>query len=222
MPKKNLLFSALILLFSPLISQTIDHPNYGLKSHPTLSIESIHSGGTSTTLFMSIENRVLDGSFCADKKIYIILPDGEKLRIKSVTGIPRCPDSYYFENIGDKLQFTLEFPALPEGTKWFDLLEDCDDACFSFNSVILNPLLNQKIDHAFSLVESKKLKEAYNEYEALLPEFSGLNCSFEGAVYYNLILLSKQLSEDDKAIEWQVRLKNSQIPLKEKFIEIIR
>ena len=218
--KRNIFLTSLILLFAVRVfSQTIGHPNYGLKSHETLEIQSIELSTSSTTFFMEIENRSLDGTFCADKNIFIVLPDGKRFKIKSTQGIPRCPDAYVFRSFGEKLNFSLTFPPLPDSVKWFDLIEDCNDACFSFNAVILDPLLNQKIDHAYAVAELGETEASIKEFEDLLSDFAGRNCSYEGAVYWNLITLSRKLGQKEKADEWLNKLINSDISLKEKYIE---
>lgn len=215
-------FTLAFVFLLPLVSlfpQAIDNPNYGLKSHETLTIQSVVLTANSTTLFMVIENRSLDGTFCADKNIYLLLPEGKRLKIKSADGIPRCPESYVFKSFGEKLYFSLSFPELPKGTEWFDLIEDCNEACFSFNSVILDALLNQKIDHAFVMTETGETEEAIKEFEALLIDFSGKNCSYEGAIYWNLIQLYRKNGDESKASEYLQRLISSENPLKEKYIE---
>ncbi|MCB8998871.1 MAG: hypothetical protein H6540_02215, partial [Bacteroidales bacterium] len=121
MNKKLLLLIASFSISVLVFSQTIVQPNYGLKSHPTLEIQSIVISPAATTVFMVIENRVLDGSFCADKNIYIVAENGKHIKLISAEGIPVCPDSYKFNNFGDKLHFSLVFPPLPLETKWIDL-----------------------------------------------------------------------------------------------------
>jgi len=221
--KKNIFLTLLILFFAVgMFSQTIDRPNYGLKSHETLEIESVVITDKSTTFFMVIENRSLDGSFCADKNIFIHLPDGNRIKVKEVSGIPRCPDAYTFKSFGEKLYFSLSFPSIPENTEWLDLVEDCDKACFSFNNVILNADLNQKIDHAYALVELGNYLEASKEFEAMLLDSQASNSCYKGAIYWNLVTLSRKLGNDPKANEWLDTLINSEIPLKEKYINNLK
>jgi hypothetical protein len=222
MPKNILLTFLLLGAIVRIYPQTITRPNFALKSHPTLEIESVVLTAGSTTLFMVIENKSLDGTFCADKNIFIVLPNRKRLKIKEARDIPRCPDSYVFKSFGEKLYFSLIFPALPKGTLWFDLLEDCDEACFSFNSVILDTGLNQKIDHAYSVLESGERDKASLEFESLLPDLSGKKCPYEGAVYWNLIQLARQMGDEKKSAEWLEMLRKSDNPLKERLIENLK
>lgn len=202
-----------------LTGQTIRQPNYGIKSHETLVIESVVMTSQSTILNMVIENRSLDGTFCADRNVFIILPGGKRLRLSKSEGIPRCPDKYVFKSFGERLYFTLHFPPIPEGTEWIDLVEDCDEACFSFYPVILDPVLNQQIDHAFSLIGSGELTEASTLFENLLSELEGKECHYEGAIYLNLIYLARKTGDKDKVSEWEERLRNSNVSLKEQYLE---
>jgi len=220
---KNYFFLSLFLLSAAqLFSQTIDRPNYGLKSHPTLDIESVVITPNSTTIFMVIENQSLEGTFCADKNIFIALPSGKHLKIKSTEGIPRCPEVHAFKLFGEKLLFSLTFPPLPSGTLWFDLIEDCNDACFSFNSIILDSGINQKIDHAYSSLESKDFEKSALEFETLLPLFTDGKCSFQAAIYSNLVDLAKMSGDTEMAKKWLEILRNSDIPYKEKYIESLK
>lgn len=220
--KKNLFLSFLLLSAVQLYSQTIGRPNYGLKSHETLEIESVVLTPNSTTFFMSIENRSLDGTFCADKNIFLLLPNGNRLKIKEASGIPRCPDTYTFKNFGEKLYFSLTFPPLPKDIEWFDLVEDCENACFSFNSVILNTGINQKIDHAYSQVQLGNLLEASKEFESMLVDFKSQDNYYEGAIYSNLVTLYRKLGDDANANKWLGVLIKSDIRLKEKYIESLK
>lgn len=219
---KNLFLSLLLLFAAQLYSQTIDRPNYGLKSHETLEIESVVLTPNSATFFMVIENRSLDGTFCADKNIFLLLPNGNRLKILEASGIPSCPDTYTFKNFGEKLYFSLTFPAIPKNIEWLDLVEDCDNACFSFNSVILNTDINQKIDHAYSLIQLGNLINASKEFESLLLDFKSKDNYYEGAIYSNLVTLYRKLGDDANAKKWFEVLLSSDIRLKEKYIESLK
>ena len=118
----------------------------------------------SAIVYLSVENRMEGGTFCADKNIYIIYPDGTRSRLTSSKGIPVCPSVHKFKTIGEKLNFELTFPPLKPGTKWIDLIEDCTDNCFSFYGVCLNTGLNVKIDAASVLAENGESSKALAEF----------------------------------------------------------
>jgi len=95
-------------------AQTIVSPNYSLKSHETLRIIKVELRPEAVFFHLSIENRIEGGTFCADRNIYLVYPDGKKSRLVSSSGIPVCPDTYKFRFVGEKLDFVLAFPALRE------------------------------------------------------------------------------------------------------------
>jgi len=47
-----------------------------------------------------------------------------KLKLLNAIGIPLAPQKYCFKKLGDTLQFSLIFPALPKDWKVFDFIED--------------------------------------------------------------------------------------------------
>src|SRR5512147_2810551 len=114
-----------------LICQTIDRPNSALKSHETLEIKKIVLSESGTDVYLKIENRISKGTFCADRNIYIVYPGGEKMHIIASDGIPVCPDTYSFKRVGEQLYFVLKFPPLEKGTGYINIIEECQDNCFS-------------------------------------------------------------------------------------------
>jgi hypothetical protein len=103
MKKRISLTGILLLSLSGFLnSQTFISPNYSLKSHATLNIIKVEARPGATIFYMSIENKIKGGTFCADKNIYIIYPDGKKSKLDSSTGIPVCPDNYKFKAPGEK------------------------------------------------------------------------------------------------------------------------
>lgn len=193
-------------------SQVFVRPNSGLKSHETLEITKIETNSKSTNIYLTIENRIPSGEFCADKNIYIIYPDGKKSRLRYSEGIPECPASYKFKAIGEKLSFVLTFPALKENSKWIDLVEDCKKNCFSFYGIILNDDLNKSIDAAFSLGDQGKLKESLEGFIKIAEGLSGNDLGIAGLVYINIIKLEKELKNELKAEEWYEKFKLSGSP----------
>jgi len=122
---------SLVLFHFNSYSQSLLLPNYGLKSHETLGISKIELTTKAAVFYLSVENRIQNGNFCADKNIFIIYPDGTRVKMISSSGIPVCPEIHRFKEPGEKLAFTLTFPALKQGTYWIDLVEECLENCFS-------------------------------------------------------------------------------------------
>jgi hypothetical protein len=208
--------SGLIICFSFIsfictFSQVVERPNFGLKSHETLQITKIEIATDKTIVHLTIENRIEGGSFCADKNIFLIDPSGEKLRMTQASGIPVCPDSYTFENPGEVLQFTLEFPPLKPGTNWIDIIEECNENCFSFYGVVLNKNINGKIDDAFYYADNHEPSKALISFINIAEEVREKNFGIGGVLYVNIILLSKETGNSVRAAEWYKKLQSSEI-----------
>jgi hypothetical protein len=200
-------------------SQTIDKPNCALKSHETLEISKVEITGQATLIFLSVENRITGGNFCADKNIYLINPDGSRLKLTIANNIPVCPDTYNFKSVGEKLHFTLEFPPLKAGTKWIDLIEDCTENCFSFYGVSLDNELNKKIDDAYILAENEEPAKALISFIKIADAFDNRNLGIKGLIYINIIKLAKETGNNAKAAEWYDRMKSSGVPRLELYIK---
>lgn len=212
--RKAILLAAIIFLTTTgfLKSQAVQKPNFALKSHETLEIKSIETDSRSTEFLMTIENRINAGTFCADKNIFIIYPDGSRIRMKSSNGIPNCPTTYKFKSVGEKLDFTLTFPHLKQGTEWIDLIEECSENCFYFYGITLNNDLNRKIDEAFARAEMPDKDSAMTGFINILEETDKKDLGSEGLLYINIITLAAASGESVKAEEWYNRFKRSNAP----------
>ena len=221
---KNRKFAIGILFFlltGFLHSQTFINPNYSLKSHETLDITKAEVKPEATIFYMSVENRIEGGNFCADKNIYLINPDGSRLKLTIANNIPVCPDTYNFKSVGEKLHFTLEFPPLKAGTKWIDLIEDCTENCFSFYGVSFDNELNKKIDDASILAENEEPAKALISFIKIADAIDNKNLGIEGLIYINIIKLAKETGSIAKAAEWYNRMKSSGIPRLELYIKYL-
>jgi hypothetical protein len=219
MKKLLIIFTLLNFFVVTGYSQTYIKPNYALKSHETLEITKIDLTSQKTLIFLSVENRITGGYFCADKNIFILYPDGTRSKLTASKGIPVCPDSYKFKTIGEKLNFELTFPPLRPGTQWIDLIEDCSDNCFSFFGVCLNTDLNKRIDEASVLAENEKPAEALIDFIKIAGTIESKNSGIEGLIYINIIKLAKETNNIQKASEWYSKLKLSGIPRKDLYIK---
>lgn len=206
------LIAILLLSVMSLVAQTVISPNCSLKSHETLIIKKVELNPDATVFRMSIENRITGGTFCADKNIYILYPDGKKSRLVSSSGIPVCPEVYKFRTPGEKLEFVLTFPPLKAGTGWIDLVEDCTDNCFSFYGILLDNALNEKINTAFTLADTKEYSRALNAFTSILGELDRENSGIEGLLYINIIKLAIEAGDDKKAEEWYGKFRVSDAP----------
>lgn len=203
-------------------SQTYTRPNAALKSHETLEILKVEIGPGATTVFLSVENKRSEGgNFCADKKIYIIYPDGSRLNLTKAKNIPVCPDTFNFKSVGEKLQFTLEFPPLKPGTKWFDLIEDCTSSCFWFYGVMLDNELNKKLDEAFNLASKGKPEDNIILFKNILDTIDGQNLGIEGLLYINIINASIENIDKEGAEVWYKRLVASHAPRLNEYLKYL-
>jgi hypothetical protein len=187
----------LIWAFCTSFSQTIYAPNFALRSHETLEILRVDITAEKTVLYLEVENRINGGAFCADKNIFILYPDGTRLKMINSSGIPECPDNYKFKTIGEKLRFTLTFPPLNAGTKWIDLIEDCNSNCFSFYGITFDKDLNKRLDEAFSFAEKGENYKAISLLGVILEGIDNENEGIEGALYSDIIAL--MLKTGDRA-----------------------
>ncbi|MBK7133096.1 MAG: hypothetical protein IPH69_09855 [Bacteroidales bacterium] len=204
-----------ILLTGYLISgysQTIENPNSALKSHETLLISKVELSQEKTVVHFSIENRIENGNFCADRNIFLIDQEGKKYQILKTSGIPVCPDSYKFRNIGEVVKFTLEFPPLESGTKWIDIIENCSENCFWFYGVTLDNELNKRIDEAFSKASTVTPAENLYLFKSILDDIDSQNLGIEGLLYLNIISAARENADNVNAMVWYKRLAASKAP----------
>ena len=195
----------------PAESQTITQPNFGLKSHETLDIERIELSRDKTVLDFTIENRIENGAFCADRKIFITDPAGNRLRVTKITGIPVCPESYMFNSVGEKLSFTLTFPPVKGQPVYINLKEECSENCFSFYGVVLDEYLNSRLDEAFSYAERGESLKAMNRFISMAEEKDKIN-SIRALIYYNIVKLATETGNTVKAGEWYKKLNSPGVP----------
>lgn len=221
--KKNVfLLTLLFFLFTGFMqSQTIFKPNFSLKSHETLEIEKIELNTRSAVIYLTIENRIENGSFCADKNLFIVYPDGNRSKMTSSKGIPECPDTHKFKTIGERLEFTLTFPPLKPGTEWIDLIEDCSENCFSFYGITLDQNLNNRIEEAFSKNAVSDPVSAMNDFIRIIEDTDKKNLGSEALIYMNIINLALKAGNSGKAAEWYNRFKLSGAPRVSEYIKFL-
>lgn len=208
-----------LMLSGALYSQTLINPNYSLKSHETLRIIKIELKPEAAMFYMSIENRIENGTFCADRNIFLLYPDGKKSKLISSDNIPVCPDTHVFRSPGEKLDFVLTFPPVSRSVEWVDLVEECSENCFSFYGIALNNNLNQRIDNAFRLAENDETAKAMASFIALADELSASGHGIAGLLYINVIKLAAGSGDNNKAVEWYRRLKSSDIKRKDEHMK---
>lgn len=116
-------------------SYYIDSPSYTTTSgNKTCKITGVEVGETETKIYFEYTNRYSSGGWCSIAPFtYIKTPSGTKYYLSKADGIPQSPKEYSFDYNGQKLTFTLIFPALPSGTSSFDLIESSDSEWKFYN-----------------------------------------------------------------------------------------
>jgi hypothetical protein len=219
MNRKRYLVSILILALAFMAhSQSVISPNYGLKSHETLEISKIEISAEKTLIYLTVENRIENGSFCADRNIYLIDPAGTRIKLQKAAGIPVCPESYMFNSVGEKLSFTLAFPPLKGEPVYVNLIEECSDNCFSFYSVVLDEYVNSRLDEAFSMAERGESLKAMNRFISMA-EANDKTKSIRALIYFNIVKLATETGNTVKAGEWYKKLNPSAVASGRIYIE---
>lgn len=192
--------------------QSVLAPNVALKSHETLDIIKVEISEEKTQIFLKVENRIKGGNFCADRNIYIVYPDGTRSLLTSSDGIPVCPDTYKFKSPGEQLDFVLTFPPIKKGYGSVNLIEDCQQNCFSFYGIILDSELNRNIDEAFGLAENSEPAKALLRFTEIAGKTGNKNQGATGLLYMNIVKLYKATGNSVKAAEWYKKLESSGMP----------
>jgi hypothetical protein len=202
--------------------QVIEKPNYSMKSpHETLEIRKVENTEKELIVYFTIENRIPVGTFCADKNIYIIKPNGTKLLLRQSKGIPVCPNGYKFRFIGERLDFSLTFPPLDKEIKWFDLIEDCSDNCFWFYGVTVDQQLNERLNGAFISAESGTPDTNIKIFSDILKEIDSDNLGVEGLLYINIINAARENSDKVTEQVYFKRLSESGAPRVSEYIRYL-
>jgi hypothetical protein len=184
--------------FLAVYPQSFIKPNYGLKSHETLEIKRIEANQEGTTFYMVVKNtRIQGGTFCADKNIIIIYPDGSRDKLISV------------------------FPPLKPGTEWIDLVEECNDYCFSFYGVTLDNALNKLLDSAFNRASYQKPSENITLFASLIDSLDNRNLGIEGLLYINIIDAAMAEADKVNTIVWYKRLASSNAPRLNQYLKYL-
>lgn len=212
-----LIFFSILISVASTSGQAIFEPHYALKTPSTINIVSIETAGDKTTVNMSVENLVAGGYFCTDRNTYIITDNGTRIKLKKAIGIPYCNEVHHFSSVGEVLYFTLIFASVDKSVKWLDIVEECDQLCFSILGVATGADLNLKMNSCFASLDAGKPLEAAGQFEKLLPALESSNHALTGSVYLNLATIYESL-DDPRAKTYIEKLKNSDVPHRDKLV----
>jgi len=186
-------------------------PNYGLKSPLTAAISSVEFTDVATVVRLSVMSDIENAWFCIDRNTFLEKPDGTRVRLSGLAGLPYCPATHKFRHPGEKVTFSLTFPAtgmLP----WFSIVEECSGGCLSFRGIVTGAELNSRLDEAYALADSGEEAAAYSIFEQLLAESDSLNTGIEGALFSTLVTLDHKSGRTAAARRWYERMLTSGAP----------
>ncbi len=205
--KKILLFSLfLLMLVSATKAQTISVPNFAVASHPFLVNKVVYQKDA-FVIELTIENQTNNGYFCASKQIYL---QGRQLKKKLYMsrseGIPVCPDVYRFKWKGEKLTFKLYFPPLDTHVRYVDVIESCQEHCFSIFGLILDRKINDAINHGYDAFDNGDYQRAFQDFKNAI---NGNPAYPYGFLYANIIKVLMAQKKNEEARHWYNKLLNS-------------
>jgi hypothetical protein len=192
-------------------SQSVMNPNYGLKSPLTAEIVRVDFNSDATVVWLTIMSDINNAWFCIDKNTFLITSDGMKSKLKSLKGLPYCPATYRFKKPGEKLSFSMTFPAtglLP----WFSVVEECTGGCLAIRGIVTGGVLNNRLNEAYALADKGEDMAAYRLFEEIINETDTLNLGIEGSIYTNLILIDQRSRRPQTAKGWYDRMMTSDTP----------
>ncbi len=198
--------------------EVIEKPNSASKSHNTLIIDKIERSKTETIVYLTIENQVENGWVCIDKKIYLQNSSGgEKYFLLQNKFIPTCPEVYHFSYSSEKLSFVLYFPPIPASIEFLDMVENCNNACFSFEGIILDKKFNAQIEEAHKIAsyDSEGALKIFSQLISQYPKYPFAIWHFYCATLCN------ELRRPEETKKWIQKLRLSNCRDKEKFLKIL-
>jgi hypothetical protein len=205
------LIPVFLLLCLSGLSQSVISPNYGLKSPLTAEIEKVNFLPDATVVMLTIMSDINNAWFCIDRNTYLVRPDGVRLKLRDLKGLPYCPATYRFKRPGEKVSVSLTFPATGMLT-WFSIIEECVGSCLSFRGIVTDAELNNRLNEAYDLEAKGEDMAAYRIFEEIINETDTLNLGIEGSLYTTLILLDRRMGRPENARKWYDRMMTSDTP----------
>lgn len=219
---KTLILSLLLLTcYFNVKSQSVLSPNYGLKSPITAELIRVDFNDQSTVVWLTIMSDINNAWFCIDRNTFLIEPDGMRVRLADLKGLPYCPATFRFKRPGEKVSVSLTFPAtgfLP----WFSVVEDCVGSCLSFRGIITDNELNNLLNRAYDLEGKGEDMSAYRIFEDIINKTDTLNLGIEGSLFTNLIIIDRKMGRPETARRWYDRMMTADTPDLGLYLENLR
>ncbi|HOC05204.1 MAG TPA: hypothetical protein PKL90_07515 [Bacteroidales bacterium] len=209
---KQIVLSVIVAaLMNSAAGQSVESPNYGLKSPLTAEIVRVDFNADATVVWLTIMSDINNAWFCIERNTFLVRPDGVRLKLTGLKGLPYCPATYKFRRPGEKASFSLTFP--PTGVlPWFSIVEECMGGCLSFRGVVTDAGLNEKLNEAFALSDADNPMAAYRIYEEIINEIDSLNLGIEGSIYTSLIMIDRSMGRNESARRWYNRMMTADTP----------
>lgn len=190
-----LLTLTLFILGGTLVGQTIKVPNFAFSTHPFL-VNEVSFLKKGFVIELTIENQSPTGYFCASRHIYLRnLKNNKKIYMTHSEGIPVCPNVYHFKWKGEKLTFKLFFPKIDTSIHYVDVIENCNDHCFSIFGLILDPKMNTLINNGYKAFENNDLQEAFLDFKKAIEENPAYPYGFLYANIIKVLAVQKKYAE---------------------------
>ncbi len=200
---RGLLAFILLIWFMPLLGQTIKVPNFAVATHPFL-VNEVSYRENGFMIELTIENQAPSGYFCASKHIYLQNNQTKKkIYLLRSEGIPVCPDVYRFKWKGEKLTFKLFFPKLNKKIRYVDVIENCNNHCFSIFGLILDPVMNTAINQGYEAFDNSDFQKAYEDFKKAIDKNPAYPYGF---LYANIIKVLVQQKNYTEAKIWYKKL----------------
>lgn len=188
-------------------AQLVNNPNIAIKPIPTLSITRVVTNDSTTSLTIRIVNSKQLPPFTLRTRDLYIRPvsDPNNLKLIRAEKAPFAPEKHIFSTLNEVFEFTLVFPPLPKGTKYFDLMENMPKREFYVQGIILDPKLNEIIARGF---EAYSKADGNGALKAFI-EMANADLYFEyGMAYFNIIYLLAVSNRIPEAQEWYDKFKD--------------
>jgi hypothetical protein len=193
-------------------------PNFAVSTHPFF-INEVSYRKNAFVITLTIENKSPSGYFCVSKNIYLQnILTREKLYMTRSEGIPVCPDVYHFKWQGEKLTFKLWFPRLDTNIRYIDVVENCNEHCFSIFGLILDQKMNDDINKGYDAYEHGDFEQAYLDFKNAIKQNPGYPYGF---LYANIIKTLMAQNKTAEAKVWYKSLQQSRLLDKEAILDQI-
>lgn len=139
--KKTAFLIVFIIVTISVMGQKNENPAVRKSEVSNCEITSVFIGKDKTTVnfnYKSININTTGGLICINDNLFIRDNyTGQKYFLNKANNIPICPEKYNFKQIGESLQFSLDFQPIPQDCGEIDIIDNLTAAGFNFYGVNL-------------------------------------------------------------------------------------